>query len=168
MKILLACSAGMSTSLLVTNMKKVADPADVIEAHPVRTVPDIIDNWDVLLLGPQVRYLEKEYKPHLDYGEDRFFGQGGFWQKQLHIYDYPLYYIDYCLAQTVALQFFAAWLKDTDDAWKRYLALVEKGGTKTYAGLVESAGFAVPFENGSLAPVAKDVANWIASHPLNQ
>ena len=55
MKILLACSAGMSTSLLVTNMKKVADPADVIEAHPVRTVPDIIDNWDVLLLGPQVR-----------------------------------------------------------------------------------------------------------------
>ena len=30
MKILLACSAGMSTSLLVTNMKKVADPADVI------------------------------------------------------------------------------------------------------------------------------------------
>ena len=63
MKILLACSAGMSTSLLVTNMKKVADPADVIEAHPVRTVPDIIDNWVVLLLGPQVRYLEKEYKP---------------------------------------------------------------------------------------------------------
>lgn len=63
MKILLACSAGMSTSLLVNNMKKVADPADVIEARPVRTVPDIIDEWDVLLLGPQVRYLEKDYKP---------------------------------------------------------------------------------------------------------
>ena len=47
--------------------------------------------------------LEKEYKPHLDYGEDIFFGQGGFWQKQLHIYNYPLYYIDYCLAQTCAL-----------------------------------------------------------------
>lgn len=63
MRILLACSAGMSTSLLVTNMKKFTDPADVIEAHPVRTVPNIIDDWDVLLLGPQVRYLEKEYKP---------------------------------------------------------------------------------------------------------
>ena len=58
MKILLACSAGMSTSLLVNNMKKFADASDVIEARPVRTVPDI-----VLLLGPQVRYLEKEYKP---------------------------------------------------------------------------------------------------------
>ena len=62
MKILLACSAGMSTSLLVNNMKKFADASDVIEARPVRTVPDILDDWDVLLLGPQVRYLEKEYK----------------------------------------------------------------------------------------------------------
>ncbi|MZJ17499.1 PTS sugar transporter subunit IIB, partial [Enterococcus durans] len=56
MKILLACSAGMSTSLLVNNMKKFADASDVIEARPVRTVPDILDDWDVLLLGPQVRY----------------------------------------------------------------------------------------------------------------
>ena len=63
MKILLACSAGMSTSLLVNNMKKFADASDVIEARPVRTVPDILDDWDVLLLGPQERYLEKEYKP---------------------------------------------------------------------------------------------------------
>lgn len=63
MKILLACSAGMSTSLLVNNMKKIADPSDVIEARPVRTIPDILDDWDVLLLGPQVRYLEKDYKP---------------------------------------------------------------------------------------------------------
>ena len=55
MKILLACSAGMSTSLLVNNMKKFCGPDDVIEARPVRTVPDIIDDWDVLLLGPQVR-----------------------------------------------------------------------------------------------------------------
>ena len=112
--------------------------------------------------------LEKKYRPWIDFDKLPFYSRGAGWQRQLHIYEMPFYYIDYCLAQTVALQFFAAWLKDTDDAWKRYLALVEKGGTKTYAGLVESAGFAVPFENGSLAPVAKDVANWIASHPLNQ
>ena len=29
----------------------------------MKRVPDIIDDWDVLLLGPQVRYLEKESKP---------------------------------------------------------------------------------------------------------
>lgn len=64
------------------------------------------------------------------------------------------------------MQFFAAWLKDEKDAWKRYLALVAQGGTKTYAGLVQSADFAVPFEDGSLAPVAKDVADWIATHQV--
>ncbi|MCI7325558.1 hypothetical protein MR657_09105, partial [bacterium] len=29
-------------------MKKFCGPDDVIEARPVRTVPDIIDDWDVL------------------------------------------------------------------------------------------------------------------------
>lgn len=29
--------------------------------------------------------LEKVYRPHMDYEEDPFFGQGGFWQKQPHI-----------------------------------------------------------------------------------
>ena len=70
MKILLACSAGMSTSLLVRKMVEAANERALpvqIDAYgvsrPVRTVPDILDDWDVLLLGPQVRYLEKEYKP---------------------------------------------------------------------------------------------------------
>ena len=61
-----------------------------------------------------------------------------------------------------ALQFFAASLNDRDDAWKRYLALVKKAGSDTYAGLVSAAGFAVPFEQGAIEPVAKQVADWCA------
>ena len=110
--------------------------------------------------------LEEKYRPWIDFDALPFYGRGAGWQRQLHIYEMPFYYIDYCLAQTVALQFFAAWVKDPKDAWQRYLALVRQGGTKTYAGLVESAGFAVPFENGSLAPVAKDVADWIANNQV--
>ncbi len=110
--------------------------------------------------------LEEKYRPWIDFDALPFYGRGAGWQRQLHIYEMPFYYIDYCLAQTVALQFFAAWVKDPKDAWQRYLALVRQGGTKSYAGLVESAGFAVPFENGSLAPVAKDVADWIANNQV--
>ena len=66
----------------------------------------------------------------------------------------------------MALQFFAAYLKDPKDAWQRYLALVDKAGTRTYAGLVESAGLAVPFTDGSLAPVAHAVSDWIDAHQL--
>ncbi|MBQ5754251.1 MAG: M3 family oligoendopeptidase [Oscillospiraceae bacterium] len=108
--------------------------------------------------------LEKKYRPWIDFDNLPFYGRGAGWQRQLHIYECPFYYIDYCLAQTVALQFFAAFLNDKDDAWQRYLALVKKGGTESYAGLVQAAGFAVPFEDGSLAPVARQVAEWIQTH----
>ena len=105
--------------------------------------------------------LEHEYRPWVEFDGLPFYGRGAGWQRQLHIYLYPFYYIDYCLAQTVALQFFAAHLHDPKDAWTRYLALVNKGGTVDYAGLVSAAGFAVPFEDGSLKPVADTVAQWL-------
>ena len=108
--------------------------------------------------------LEHQYRPWIDFADIPFYGRGAGWQRQLHIYECPFYYIDYCLAQTVALQFFTAFLHDPDDAWQRYLALVKKGGTESYAGLVQAAGFAVPFEDGSLAPVAREVAHWIETH----
>jgi len=47
MKILLICAAGMSTSLLVNNMKKFAKEGDIIEAHPASTLDGIVDKYDV-------------------------------------------------------------------------------------------------------------------------
>ena len=110
--------------------------------------------------------LEKRYRPWIDFDGIPFYGRGAGWQRQLHIYEMAFYYIDYCLAQTVALQFFAAHLADPKDAWQRYLALVRKGGTESYAGLVQAAGFAVPFESGSLKPVADTVAAWIKAQKV--
>ncbi|MBD7915072.1 PTS sugar transporter subunit IIB [Clostridium sp. Sa3CUN1] len=58
-KILLVCSAGMSTSLLVTKMKEAAKTKGIevwIEALPVAECSTVIDNVDIVLLGPQVRF----------------------------------------------------------------------------------------------------------------
>lgn len=58
-KILLVCSAGMSTSLLVTKMQKAAEAKGIevdIEALPVAEASREIDNADIVLLGPQVRF----------------------------------------------------------------------------------------------------------------
>ena len=68
--------------------------------------------------------LEKKYRPWIDFDGLPFFDRGAGWQRQLHIYLYPLYYIDYCMAQTVAFQFWMASQKDHQDAWKRYLTFV--------------------------------------------
>ena len=65
--------------------------------------------------------LEKTYRPWLDFDGDEFFGEGGYWQRQGHIFWNPFYYIDYVLASVVAMQF-KVWMdKDFEDAWKHYL-----------------------------------------------
>lgn len=105
--------------------------------------------------------LEKQYRPWLDFAGLPFYGRGAGWQRQIHIYEWPFYYIDYCLAQTVALQFFTASLRDWPDAWRRYLALVNEAGRKTYQGLVAAAGFESPFAPGTMKKLAGDVGAWI-------
>ncbi|MGL4589453.1 MAG: PTS sugar transporter subunit IIB [Mycoplasmatales bacterium] len=65
MKIYLFCSAGMSTSLLVTKMQKAAEEKALechIEAFAESTLQDNGKEADVILLGPQIRYKEKAAK----------------------------------------------------------------------------------------------------------
>jgi PTS system cellobiose-specific IIB component len=63
MKIILACDAGMSTSIMVTKMKKVAEEKDMvadIQAIPLKFLDENLEGTDVVLLGPQMKYtLEK-------------------------------------------------------------------------------------------------------------
>lgn len=62
MNILLVCSAGMSTSLLVNRMKDSAKEKGIeahIEAHPVGEINQIGAAYDVILIGPQVRFQLK-------------------------------------------------------------------------------------------------------------
>ena len=65
--------------------------------------------------------LEHKYRPWIDFDNLPFYGRGAGWQRQLHIYECPFYYIDYCLSTMAALQFFLLSLHDQKDAWARYL-----------------------------------------------
>ena len=64
-KILLCCSSGMSTSLLVNKMRKVAEEHKVpveINAVGLDRFESEIKEYDVALLGPQVRFKLEEFK----------------------------------------------------------------------------------------------------------
>lgn len=68
--IMLCCAAGMSTSLLVTKMKEVVakQNEDVeIFATSVNEADQELDlkKIDVVLLGPQVRYMQNDFKKKL-------------------------------------------------------------------------------------------------------
>lgn len=68
--IMLCCAAGMSTSLLVSKMQKAAE-SDGIDAEIFAAAAADADakleekHPDVLMLGPQVRYLEGQFKSKL-------------------------------------------------------------------------------------------------------
>lgn len=98
--------------------------------------------------------LEKEYKPHLDYEGDDFFGKGGYWQQQHHIYSYPFYYIDYVIAQTVAFEY-KLWMdEDFEAAWKSYLKLCRLSAADFFNNMIQEVGLKLPFEEGCLKEMA--------------
>ncbi len=105
--------------------------------------------------------LEAIYRPYLKADGVPFWGEGRLWQRQLHIYHYPFYYIDYCLAQTISLIFWELSQKDYKDAWRRYNAFVNEGGRKTFVELCKTAELSTPFEEGSLKAVASAAKAWL-------
>ena len=64
-KILLLCSAGMSTSMVVKKMKEAAAKRNIdveIEAVATARSYELLDSYDVFLLGPQVKFQKAEFQ----------------------------------------------------------------------------------------------------------
>lgn len=110
--------------------------------------------------------LEQIYRPHIDFDHLPFYGRGAGWQRQLHIYLYPFYYLDYCMAQAMALEFFSLHLQDQKFAWDKYLEFVKLGGTKTFVGLIEAVGLKSPLQEGTLKDVVAELDAWLDTHSV--
>ena len=107
------------------------------------------------------------YQPWLKLdGEIPFFAEGEGWQRQSHIYESPFYYIDYCLAQTVSLEFWAMIQKDPEDAWKHYMAYTKQGGSHTFVDLLKNAGLTTPFDEECLKGVCMAATKWLENFDL--
>ena len=99
-------------------------------------------------------------------GEIPFYSEGEGWQRQHHIYSSPFYYIDYCLAQTVALQFWAMSQKDFKDAWSHYMAYTVQGGSRTFTDLLMHAGLDSPFDETCLRGVCRAAEDWLSTYDM--
>lgn len=107
------------------------------------------------------RTIEKKYLPHRRYEGSSYMENGGFWQRQMHIYRSPFYYIDYTLAQLCAFQF---WKKSTEDrsaALKDYIRLCDAGGSQSFLALVKLAGLKSPFESATIKEIVVEVEEWL-------
>lgn len=100
-------------------------------------------------------------------GEIPFYSEGEGWQRQHHIYSSPFYYIDYCLAQTVALQFWNLIQKDQKGAWQHYMAYTKQGGSVVFTKLLKNAGLESPFQESCLRGICDTAAKYLADYDLN-
>lgn len=69
MKIVLVCSAGMSTSILVSKMQEAAKERNLeaeIDAFAEAELKNHMEGLDVVLIGPQVRFLERKLRDTLE------------------------------------------------------------------------------------------------------
>ncbi len=99
-------------------------------------------------------------------GEIPFYADGCAWQRQSHIYSSPFYYIDYCLAQTVSLEFWAMIQDDMDSAWKKYMAYTTQGGSDTVLNMLKKAGLASPMDSDNFKNVCAKADEFLANYDL--
>lgn len=107
------------------------------------------------------RTIEKKYLPHRNYADNEFLEDGGYWQQQLHIYEFPFYYIDYTLAQICAFQFWKKANENRSEAWSDYIALCKAGGSKSFLELVKLANLQSPFEEESFKGITSHIEDWL-------
>ncbi len=129
-----------------------------VYAHPELTPKERHAVWKKLL-GIYMPWLRLD-------GEIPFYSEGEGWQRQHHIYSSPFYYIDYCLAQTVSLEFWALIQKDRKDAWEHYMAYTRQGGSRTFTELLKNAGLESPFEESCLKGVCAAAEEYLKNYDL--
>lgn len=70
------------------------------------------------------------------------------WQRQLHLYEVPFYYIEYGIAQLGAIGLWMQYKKNKQNAVGNYIEALSLGGTKTLPQLFEAAGLKFNFSPG--------------------
>ncbi|MCF0228857.1 MAG: M3 family oligoendopeptidase [Parasporobacterium sp.] len=101
-------------------------------------------------------------------GDIPFYSEGEGWQRQHHIYSLPFYYIDYCLAQTVSLEFWGMIMEDREKAWKHYMAYTRQGGSRVFTELLANAGLSSPFDENTLKTVCEKAVRWLNDNNISE
>ncbi len=104
--------------------------------HPTHTIEERTNTWTSIL---------KEFSTgSIDYsGLDEFRAIG--WQRQLHLFEVPFYYIEYGIAQLGAIGMWMQYQKNPTVALENYMNALALGGTKTLPELYKTAGIEFNF-----------------------
>ena len=109
------------------------------------------------------REIDRKYRPWYNTEGFEYLEKGGMWVRQGHIFSSPFYYIDYTLAQVIAIQFKVEMNKDWDKAFKKYIKLLKLGGKFPFVSLLEKAKLRNPFVYGNIKKVVKPLLKELST-----
>lgn len=107
-----------------------------IYENPGHTLDDRTTQW--------IEILSSFSDDIIDYSGLEKFRENG-WQKQLHLFEVPFYYIEYGIAQLGAIGLWMQYKKDPEQALDNYMKALSLGGTKTLPELYKTAGLTFDF-----------------------
>ncbi|MFT3826198.1 MAG: M3 family oligoendopeptidase [Chitinophagaceae bacterium] len=107
-----------------------------IYENPTHTVEQRLEKW--------VEILNEFSSNAIDFSGLEEYRKYG-WQRQLHLFEVPLYYIEYGIAQLGAIGLWMQFKKNKEAALDNYMRALSLGGTRTLPELYSAAGLSFDF-----------------------
>ncbi len=137
---------------------------DVLKTLPWVAVVDQFQHW--IYTNPDhtteqrteawIQIFERFGANFVDWGDHRE-AEENLWQKQLHIFEVPFYYIEYGMAQLGAIAVWKNYKENPEKGLQQYLDALKLGYTKTITEIYETAGIKFDFSEGYV----KDLAAFV-------
>ena len=126
-----------------------------IYAHPAHTREERTERW---------LELDDGFGAAVDWGgfQDN---RESYWQRQLHLFVHPFYYIEYGIAQLGALQLWLRFKRDPKEALAGYRSALALGGARPLPELFEAAGARFDFSADTIQPLVEAVQEELAGLP---
>ncbi|MBE5321684.1 M3 family oligoendopeptidase [Pedobacter sp. MR2016-19] len=146
------------------NRAKKEQLADVLKTLPWVAVIDQFQHWIYTNPNHTAADREETFKQifnrfgagFADWTDlEQQFGNG--WQKQLHLFEVPFYYIEYAIAQLGAIAVWKNYKENPEKALEQYLAALALGYTKPINEIYETAGIKFDFSE----EYVKELASFV-------
>ncbi len=127
-----------------------------VYTNPTHTRAERSEYWLSLL---------KRFGPDVDWtGLEKY--QPDSWQRQLHLFDVPFYYIEYGIAQLGALQLWLQYNRSAESAIANYTKALTLGGSAPLPTLYETAGIKLAFDAEMIEPLMNEVNQELDKLPV--
>ncbi|MHA4842990.1 M3 family oligoendopeptidase [Flavitalea antarctica] len=121
-----------------------------IYENPTYTSEELTSAWK--------RILEEFSSSEVDFsGLENY--RASSWQRQLHLFEVPFYYIEYGIAQLGAIGLWMQFKNNKEKALDNYVSALKLGGTKTLPELYKAAGLVFDFSPDHIRELTDFVRN---------